>query len=87
MSEKWIVDVYVPRSFDVSKILDIEDILKYITDKEIRSSMGIEHYIYNFDFNTFDEALMFAKCFMIILKYKSLNGVFMVVYVKGGESE
>jgi hypothetical protein len=85
VSDKWIVDVYVPRSFDVGKILDIEDILRYITDKEISNSIGIEHYIYNFAFNTFDEALVFAKCFMIILKYKSLNGVFMVVYVNGGE--
>jgi hypothetical protein len=83
----WIVDVYVPRSFEIKEILSIEDILKYITDKEVTNSVGIEHYIYNFAFNTFDEALMFVKCFMIILKYKSLNGVFMVVYVKGVENE
>jgi len=87
MSEKWIVDVYVPMSFDVGKILDIEDTLKYITSKEVKNSMGIEHYTYSFDFNTFDEALMFTKCFTIILKYKSLDGVFMVVYVRGERSE
>jgi hypothetical protein len=83
MSEKWMVDVYVPKSFELKQILDVEDVLKYISDKEVSSSAGYEHYIYNFSFNTFDEALMFSKSVMLVLKYKGISGVFIVLYFKG----
>jgi hypothetical protein len=83
VGEKWIVDVYVPKSFELKQVLDIEDVLKYISNKEINSSSGYEYYIYNFSFNTFGEALMFSKSVTLILKYKGVGGVFIVLYFRG----